>query len=254
MSGRIGRALASAAILFATPAASKEVELKFTQTLDIRETEVPYELQVRLTENAPARLGVDALVDLIAAQKALSGAMAGYVIVDTCFASVRVDRLEVLAEKDAFAFSGAMTAEIYRCEFEGLQPTHRGERLLSQAIAVGLVASVEVQGNCAVFHLEDIEVEQDGSLKLDDEQKELIARTGDLLRVASEELMAKNPICPKLPAELESLDPQYDAGGTREIGNGGAGVYLRGSIDVSTGTILSILSVLQQEGVIPDAP
>ena len=73
MSGQIGRILALAAVFSATAAASNEVELAFTQTLEIRETEVPYELRVTLTENAPTRLGVDALVNLIAAQEALSG-------------------------------------------------------------------------------------------------------------------------------------------------------------------------------------
>jgi hypothetical protein len=74
-----------------------------------------------------------------------------------------------------------------------------------------------------------------------------------LLEVAGR-FLEERPLCPELPPELASLDPVYESGGPREIEDGGLGLYLSGSIDVSTTTILDILRVLQSEGIIPGPP
>ncbi len=67
-------------------------------------------------------------------------------------------------------------------------------------------------------------------------------------------IMKRHPICVQMPPELASLEPSYDTGGTRELGDGGLGVYLQGSVDVSTDTLVDIMQVLQNKGILPPPP
>ena len=67
--------------------------------------------------------------------------------------------------------------------------------------------------------------------------------------------LEERPFCPELPPELASLDPVYEVGGPREIEDGGLGLYVDGSIDVSTGTILNISALgIAEQGIIPGPP
>jgi hypothetical protein len=104
------------------------------------------------------------------------------------------------------------------------------------------------------LRLVDLDFELEGAVELTPDQKDGIATARALIGPAVARLMANHPICPKLPPELASLSPRYEEGGTTEIVHGGAGIYLRGSVDVSTETILGILKVLQQREVLPPAP
>ncbi|MEY8839683.1 hypothetical protein AB9K41_11710, partial [Cribrihabitans sp. XS_ASV171] len=76
----------------------------------------------------------------------------------------------------------------------------------------------------------------------------------NLLLSLAEAVLARNPICPRLPAAIASLDPDFTDGGTVEIGDGGAGVALTGSVDVSTATIIDMLNSLQARGTLPPRP
>ena len=49
-------------------------------------------------------------------------------------------------------------------------------------------------------------------------------------------------------------DPVCSAAGITEIGSGGVGVALDGSIDVCVSTILDLLAFLQEEGMLPPEP
>jgi hypothetical protein len=46
------------------------------------------------------------------------------------------------------------------------------------------------------------------------------------------------------------LDPHYVAGGPREIGEGGVGAALSGSVDASAGTVIRLLAVLRARGIL----
>jgi hypothetical protein len=66
----------------------------------------------------------------------------------------------------------------------------------------------------------------------------------------AEAALAKHPVCPELPPEIASLDPRYIAGGVREVGEGGVGAALSGSVDTSAATLLDLVRVMKTRGVL----
>ena len=50
--------------------------------------------------------------------------------------------------------------------------------------------------------------------------------------------------------EFASLQPTLKSGGTREIGDGGIGVTLTGSVDASADTMMDLLSLMQDRGIV----
>ncbi len=241
-------------VILASRASANDVSLTFTQDLTLRETQVPYTLDLVLTETGATRIGVEALLDLTSVQAELSTAMDGFVIADVCNLYAEIRELDVTVRGDVFEFVGVVEAQVYECAREGLQATDRGALVLSQALALQAQAAVRVQENCVALTIPDLTLTLAGAIELSPERKETVRAASDALLKAAERLMARHPICPKLPEALRSLSPSYDKGGTQEIGDGGAGVALQGSVDVSTQTILSVMQALQSAGVLPPAP
>lgn len=238
----------------AFPAVANEVELTFEQTLTLRERPVPYTLDLTLTELAPTRIGVEALLDLSSVQAALSSMMDGYVVAETCALRAEIRELELRVREDTFQFVGVVEAQFYQCARDGLQATDRGALVLSQALSLQAQAAIRVAQNCAALSIPKLELRLEGAIELPPEDQERIQAASGVLVAAAERFFARHPVCPKLPEQLRSLSPRYDAGGTREIGDGGAGVALQGSVDVSTQTILSVMQELQSAGILPPAP
>ena len=63
-------------------------------------------------------------------------------------------------------------------------------------------------------------------------------------------LLAENPICPKLPPEVATLQPDLQSGGTREIGEGGLGAAVSGSVDVSPAAMVTLLAAFKENGLL----
>ncbi|MEO9777985.1 MAG: hypothetical protein ABJH07_25160 [Sedimentitalea sp.] len=243
-----------AAALTGSQAAANSVDLTFERDLVVGDRSVPYVIDLKLSETAATRIGIETRLDLREAQSELGNAMRGYVLADLCILRAEIQQFDVTAEDELFRFDGSVAARLYRCAREGLKATERGELLLSETAAVTVQAAVVVQDNCVTFRVADLKFALESAVEPTQEQKDGIELADSLLRTVIGGLMANHPICPSLPPELASLSPHYGSGGTTEIGDGGAGVTLNGSVDVSTGTILDILQTLQNRGVLPSKP
>ncbi|WP_170387633.1 hypothetical protein [Ruegeria atlantica] len=243
-----------AAALGARDANAQQVHFDIDATLPVRDTELPYTLDLNLTAAAPTRIGVGALLDLREIQKIVPERMADNAIVDNCGLQVRLDDLSFQAQDEAIGLDGGVTITIFECSRTSERDFQRGEQKRAILANMSTQATVELRNNCAYFKLIDLtltapEAQREQLLEDDtlDSVKELMLAAVDLV-------LNETPLCPELPAELASLDPVYENGGPMEIGDGGLGVFLDGSVDVSPSTILDILTVLQQRKLIPGPP
>lgn len=243
-----------AAALGAHSSGAQEVTFVIDATQQVRETELPYKLDLSLTAVAPTRIGVGALLDLREIQKTVPERLADNAIIDNCGLQVRLDDLSLQALDDAIDLDGDVTITIFECSRTSERDFQRGEQKRAILANMATQATVELRDNCAYFKLIDL------TLAAPEEQREQLLED-DTLESAKELMLAavdlvlnETPLCPELPPELASLDPTYDNGGPREIGEGGLGVFLEGSVDVSPSTILDILTVLQEQQLIPGRP
>ncbi|WP_170547272.1 hypothetical protein [Ruegeria arenilitoris] len=243
-----------AAALDARAPEAQQVDFVIDASLPVRDTELPYTLDLNLTAAAPTRIGVDALLDLREIQKIVPERLADNAVVDNCGLQVRLDELSFKARGDAIDLDGDVTITVFECSRTSERDFQRGEQKRAISANMSTEATVELRDNCAYFKLIDLtltapEAQREQLLEDDtlDSVKELMLAAVDLV-------LNDTPLCPELPAELASLDPVYDNGGPKEIGEGGLGVFLEGSVDFSPSTILDILTVLQQKELIPGPP
>ena len=246
--------LALAAILASPEVKANEVHLKFEQEISLRGQPVAYDLDVTLSEAGQTRVGLDAQIDLSNVQKQLSSQFDGYLLVEACNISAEIQEIELSVDKELFRFEGVLAADFYRCERDDLQAIDRGDLVLSQTVAATINAGVIVRDNCAVLAFEGFDFDLVGAVELTPEQQKSFDEASTIVATLVEKGIQRFPICPTLPPQLSSLSPRYDSGGTTELSDGGAGVFLRGSIDTSTQSILSVLQVLQKAGVLPPPP
>lgn len=246
--------VSAAALAGTNPGIAESVSFSFEREFELQETKIPYTMSVALNSVSSVRIGMDAVLGLQQAQQMIPTLLTGDVLVDVCNTKIEIGAFSVDAAEDAIGVSGTLQAEFYACEREKLSPVDRGELLFSQSLAMAATASVTIRDQCVHFRFDSLELHQDGPLGLTADQQEFLVQAKTLVLEVSDRILMKFPICPELPTSLASLDPDFQAGGTREIGDGGLGVYLQGSINVSTATILDVFQVLQDRKLLPPAP
>ncbi len=234
--------------------AEEAVHLEFERDLSLQGSDVPYRMDVNLTEIAPTRIGIDALLDLTDIQAALPDLLSGASFTEACNAEIGLQDVKTSASGQAISAEGRFELRIYRCSRKLREPPKREELVSSKAVTFSAAVSVLVKDQCVFFELNAVDVLLADPPALDDDQEQILQDARAIFLKASEAVLKRTPICPEMPPELASIDPRYEAGGTTEIGTGGIGVGLKGSVDVSTETIIDVLQVLQDNGVLPGKP
>ncbi|HMQ91567.1 MAG TPA: hypothetical protein PKA33_02155 [Amaricoccus sp.] len=226
-----------------------EVRFKLAEPLPVGGRELPLTLYLGLSPQSATRLAVEAFVDLRPLQQALPEIVAG-TVVESCGLGLDLDLDRVEAVGTQVRGRGRAVAHLYRCPGRGTEQERRGMRLLSQTIDVIAVATAGVEQDCIVFRLEELELAPKG----------LIGRLADLFGVTGRareaildragEALASRPICPDLPEDVAWLDPRYTDGGPREIGDGGMGAALSGSVDASAGSLVRLVDLARSRGIL----
>jgi len=249
------RVIALALLCLSTGASdAQQVGFAVSETLEAGEMQLPYTLNVELTAAEPTRVGVNAVLDLREIQKLVPERLAENALIDNCSLQVKLDDLSIVAENDAIAVDSLLAVTRFDCGRIDENNFRRGEQKSTFAAKLSTVASVELRDNCAYLKIPDVTL---GSPEATREQllrEETLAEVRSFLLAAIDLVLSETPLCPELPEELSSIDPRYYKGGPREIEDGGLGVILSGSLDVSPSTIIDMLLVLQQEEVIPGPP
>ncbi|SFC62133.1 hypothetical protein [Tropicimonas isoalkanivorans] len=248
------RLLALPLLALASAAGAQQVDLSLDDTLTLGETEVAYRLDLGLSAVAPTRVRVDALLDLRDFQERLPELLAGEPVSDGCGNTTVLEEITVTARDSVVGVSGTLNTRFFHCGRTSDTGFERGE--LKSELDLGFTGEVttRIADDCIVFNIVEMDLRPLKHITEGTEDSENLAAARTLLREAVNLVLADRPLCFDLPPELAPLAPSYDTVGPREIGDGGLGISVSGSVDVSTRTILSILSVLQREGAIPGPP
>lgn len=242
------------ALLAAPGATEQQVDFTIADTLTLRETELPYTIDLVLSVAAATRIGVDAVLDLRDVQASIPERVAEQAVVDNCGLQVEIDNLTVTGDADAILLDGAATVRLFECTRTDDRTFRRGAEKNVFNANLSTAASVELRDNCVFFQIRDLTLTAPDTLRQQVLEDDTLDNVKELMLAALAIVLGETPLCPELPAELASLDPIYDSGGPREIGDGGVGVAMRGSIDVSTSTLLDVLAALQELELIPGPP
>jgi hypothetical protein len=246
-------ALVLAGWTFCSGASAQQVEFDLEETITVGGTEVPYRLDLIMSAIAQTRIGVEALLDLRDFQLRLPGIVSGEPVYDDCGNRTDLIELAVEAEGDVVSVTGLIETQFFECDRTSETDFRRGAPTDKLRLGFSATASARLHETCITFELLDFAVNRLEEVKDLALTEDLQAMRVILLEVAGR-FLEERPLCPELPPELASLDPVYESGGPREIEDGGLGLYLNGSFDVSTTTTLDILRVLQGEGIIFGAP
>ncbi|MEY8842446.1 hypothetical protein AB9K41_25725, partial [Cribrihabitans sp. XS_ASV171] len=172
-----GIAAALVALCLAAPVMAEEVTLSVTRQIDRPEGTIPYRLDLALRDVAPARIGLDARLDLRELQAHIADHLSKRILVDTCNSHITLEAVRLTAEDTRLAAGGKLLAQFFACERDRLRPQDRGETLFSQSLAMAAAVSATVSGNCVRFRLDDLRFEQEGPVTLTDEQRAFLDKT-----------------------------------------------------------------------------
>ncbi|MCT4370040.1 hypothetical protein CLG85_006720 [Yangia mangrovi] len=230
------------------------VSFRFENALKDFDPPVPYRVDIAMTPNTPTRIGVGLELDLRALQMRLPEIAKGALLVDDCRSRVEVQAIDTLAQGATLVAHARLEARSYTCERTGDSAWQRGELERSEEVDVRAEVSASVAGNCAVFHLVDLARDPPLPVISKGRQGARSEAARTLFIDAVDALLKTRPLCPELPAEFGVLDPQFRSGGPREMGSGGLGFRLEGSVDLSTTTIIALLQMMQERGFLPPRP
>ena len=244
------------AVLCLGPRASdaQQVSFMFDEVLEVANNELVYTLDLDLIAAAPTRVAVNALLDLREIQRNLSESVVDNAIIDGCGLQVKLDELSIVTEDNAIALESLLSITRFDCGRISKKDFRRGDQIGAFSANLSTVVSVELQDNCAYFKVFDLILSAPESERSQLLEEKTLSEVKSFLLAAIDLVLSETPICPKLPAELASLDPIYENGGPQEIEDGGLGIFLSGSLDVSPATIIDVLLLLQQEELIPAPP
>ncbi len=235
-----------ALVCVAASAQSDEFNLKVRDEVAVKGTGVPYTLYVSLAEVTPTRLGIDAFMDLRELQRYVP-VLASNVLDETCKHKYALAVSDARAEEDTIVATGQFQAKFFACNTDDPEKHYRGVLLFGQNVNVVAKAAADVKGNCVRLRLVDVELDLVGFVGTVSDLVGLTDKARELILEKGGEALAKNPICPELPDELASLDPEFTSGGTREIGDGGVAAALSGSVDTSAATLLDLILLMQEK-------
>ncbi len=250
----IAQTVSVALCLCAQVSHAEQVNFKISENLNAGNFELPYTLDMKLNAVAPTRVGVDALLDLRDIQKTLPERLADSARIDNCGVQVKLDDLSILAKGNVLTLQSRLGVTRFDCGRISEKDFRRGNELGAFSANLSADVSVELEDNCAYLKIPDLTLASPESTRDRLLKENTLAEAKSFMLAAVDLVLRETPLCPKLPKELASLDPSYDIGGPREVEDGGLGVFLSGSLDVSPSTIIEILIALQRAGKIPSSP
>jgi hypothetical protein len=235
-------------------AAPGAVDVSSASTIDLRGSEVSTALDVRLSAVAPTRVAAAALLDLRDLQRQLPGIAGGEVLVDTCGGRVVLRGLQLDGDETDIVAQARLDVETFECVRTGPGSWERGALKNAEEVGVRAGLSARAVGNCLVFRVFDLRRNPPGALaQLETGSGRAEAARG-LLQAAIDVLLEDNPLCPELPPVLAVLAPVLDRASPQEIGDGGVGIALEGTVGAGPDTLVALLRLLQRQGVLPPPP
>ena len=230
------------------------VDVSSASSIEVRGREVSTALDVHLSAVAPTRIAAAALLDLRDLQRQLPEIAAGEVLVDTCGGRVVLRDLRLEGRGTDIAAHAGLDVVTFECLRTGPGSWERGAETSAEQVGVRAGLSVRAVGECLVFRLFDLRRDPPGALaQLETGSGRAEAARG-LLQAAVDLILEESPLCPELPPLLAVLDPTLDKVSPQELGAGGVGIALEGTVGAGPDALVALLTLLQQQGVVPPAP
>ena len=218
-----------------------DVSFRIAETFPTEAEDIPFALYLGLAPQTGTRLGANALVDLRDLQRALPRLLTG-AFEPSCGLGLDLEFLGAEATGDTIRARAVADARLYRCRNRGTDDERRGARLLTQKIDLEATVRADFEGECIAFDLVDLDLAPKGLLGGLANMFGVTEKARGAILEKARATLAENPVCPDLPPSLELLDPHFQAASLREIGDGGIGASLSGSVDLSAATVVALLA------------
>ncbi|MEY8842445.1 hypothetical protein AB9K41_25720 [Cribrihabitans sp. XS_ASV171] len=235
----------------ATAARAKDAACRLAQSFSAKGYRIPYTLYLKFTPATRTRMTVDAFVDLRGVQRNLPGLLS-QVVEETCKHRYAVAVADSRASGDHVSVRGQVQAKFWHCNTRDPAIHYRGLLLLAQNVDFAATASARVHGNCLRLRLADVQIDPGGLLGALANLFGLTEKARQIILEKGAEVLAAHPVCPDLPPDLAPLAPRFTGGGTREVGTGGLGADLHGSVDTSAATMISLLQAMKRRGMLDE--
>lgn len=209
----------------------------------------PVVLYLGLAAESDTRLRANAFFDLRGLQTRLRQVLTG-AVESTCERQIDLDFQGARAEADGVRARGTVQVQLYRCDPLATASDQRGPRRLTQTVDAEAVVTAALRDQCIVFGLKELRVEPRGVLGVFTGVFVATEDTRETLLKKANTILSENPICPDLPGEVVALSPRFISGQAREIGAGGIGAELSGSIDISAQALIGLLAALKERGLL----
>lgn len=226
----------------------------FDGSVAVKDTEIAYAADARLTPVAATRMGMETVIDLRDIQRRLPDLLAGRALIDNCGGRITLEQFDIEASGSSVIAKGRLDAENYTCERTQDDTWQRGDLEDTKQVDVRAEASADLVDNCVVFRLLDLTRDPPGLIGRIQTESGRLEAARVLLLEAVGLVLEEAALCPTLPPEIAVLDPKLETGHPHEIGDGGLGVAIEGSVDTSPRTVVALLDLLQERGVLPPAP
>jgi hypothetical protein len=229
-----------------------DVMFRIAETFPAEGREIPFEAYLGLAPETQTRLGGKAFVDLRHLQAAVPDLLTG-TLEPSCGLGLDLRFEGVEADGDTIRAQASTDARVYRCRQRGTEEERRGMRFLTQTIDIEATLSARLDGECIVFRLDDLSLDPKGLLGGLATLFRVTERARAAILEKARTTLTENPVCPDLPPAIALLDPRFPEASLREIGNGGIGAALSGSVDLSAVRIVELLALVDQGGTQPAA-
>ena len=227
-----------------------DVKYRIAETFPAKSWEIPFEAYLGLAPETQTRLGGKFFVDLRHLQSAVPDLLTG-ALEPSCALGLdlRVEGAE--ADGDIIRAHASTDARVYRCRQRGTEEERRGVQFLTQTFDIEATLGASLDGACIVFRLDDLDLDPKGLLGGLATLFGVTERARAAILEKARTTLTENPVCPDLPLALALLNPRFPEASIREIGNGGIGAALSGSVDLSAARIVELLALVDQGGTQP---
>ncbi len=201
-----------------------------------------------LSPASETRLQVNAMADLRTVQARFPELASG-VYDSTCSREVAVQVIETEAIENHVELRGTIFVRFFSCN-QTSSGDERGNPWLTQEIDTTARLEAFVADQCVRFSLVELELDPRGITGA-------FARLFGVIDSARAEILEKaeiyfdaNPVCLAIPEELKPVSPKATLVQALEIGEGGVGAEIQGSIETDASTLVNLLSVMELSDII----
>ena len=232
-------------LLFAGGGAAAQT-VRFTDSATIDGVRFPIPMAIHLRAETETELILTLQGDLGAIQRNMP-ALLSQELEDGCSGRSAIAVTEAVAEGENIRLFGQLQTRRYLCVGGS-----RGAELLRQTAEVEVLLAGGMVGECLVMRVRTAAVRPDGVtggvLNVTGLSQTITRRLGESLDKA----LRDGDNCIDIPEEFQAFDARITGGGFREIGEGGLGAEIHGTLTINTTNFIELMGILEEKGRLGD--